>query len=71
MRGMLMAQMYQVPLVLTAQPEGGYTVTSPALPEFIPEGDTLVEALTHAEDALVAVVERYEDLGRVLPQVLT
>jgi 5,10-methylenetetrahydromethanopterin reductase len=30
-----MADVYKVPLVLTAQPEGGYTVTSSALPELI------------------------------------
>ena len=26
---------YKIPLVLTPQPEGGYTVTSPLLPELI------------------------------------
>ena len=36
--------MYRIPLVFTPQPEGGYTVTSPALPELITEGDTLEEA---------------------------
>jgi hypothetical protein len=32
-----MAQTYKIPLMLRAQPEGGYTVTSPALPELITE----------------------------------
>jgi hypothetical protein len=32
-------------LILIAQPEGGYTVTSPVLPELITEGDTVDEAL--------------------------
>lgn len=62
-----MAQVYKVPLVLTSQPEGGYTVTSPVLPELVTEGDTLDEALDHVRDALKAVVEAYEDLGRPLP----
>ena len=31
---------YRVPLVLTPQPEGGYTVTSPLFPELITEGDS-------------------------------
>ena len=29
--------MYRVPLVFTPQPEGGYTVTSPVLPELLTE----------------------------------
>ena len=52
---------YKVPLVMTPQPEGGYTVTSPVLPELVTEGDTLSEALHNAKDALAAVVELYEE----------
>lgn len=59
-----MVQVYKVPLVLVPQPEGGYTVTSPILPELVTEGDTLDEALEHVRDALKAVIETYEDLGR-------
>jgi antitoxin HicB len=62
-----MAQIYKIPLMLRAQPEGGYTVTSPALPELITEGDTVEAALAHVADALAAVVELYEDLGKPLP----
>jgi len=62
-----MASIYKIPLVLKAQPEGGYTVTSPTLPELITEGDTLEEALDHVRDALQAVFELYEDMGRPLP----
>ena len=47
---------YKVPLVMTPQPEGGYTVTSPALPELVTEGDTLSDALENAKDALAAAV---------------
>jgi antitoxin HicB len=65
-----MSDVYKVPLVLTRQPEGGFTVTSPALPELITEGDTLPEALDHARDALAAVLELYHDLGRSLPASL-
>jgi antitoxin HicB len=65
-----MAQVYKVPLVLTPQPEGGFTVTSPALPELLTEGDTVEEALENVRDALKAVVETYEDLGRTLPAQL-
>jgi len=58
---------YRVPLDLTPQAEGGYVVTSPVLPELLTEGDTLEEALHHADDAFAAVVEMYEDSGRPLP----
>jgi antitoxin HicB len=59
--------LYKVPLLLSPQPEGGFTVTSPLLPELITEGDTVEEALENVRDALAALVEAYEDLGRVLP----
>lgn len=59
---------YKIPLILTPQPEGGYTVTSPLLLELITEGDSLDEALENVKDALVAVIETYQDLGWSLPQ---
>jgi antitoxin HicB len=59
--------LYRVPLLFSPQPEGGYTVTSPALPELVTEGDTLAEAFANARDALAAVVELYADERRALP----
>lgn len=59
---------YKIPLVLTPQAEGGYTVTSPLLPELVTEGDTVDDALANVRDALAAVIETYEDLGRSLPR---
>ena len=58
---------YKVPLVLTPQPEGGFTVTSPVLPELLTEGDTVEQSIDNARDALAAVVEIYQDQGRALP----
>jgi antitoxin HicB len=58
---------YKVPLVLTPQPEGGFVVTSPVLPELITEGDTVEDAIENASDCLGSVIEIYEDLGRSLP----
>ncbi len=58
---------YKVPLLLTPQSEGRYTVTSPLLPELVTEGDSMPEALNNVEDALAAVIEIYQDLGRQLP----
>jgi antitoxin HicB len=57
----------RLPLVFTPQPEGGFTVTSPALPELVTEGDTLDEAYANVRDALLAVFEIYADEGRPLP----
>jgi antitoxin HicB len=68
--GMQMGTVYKLPLVLEPQPEGGYTVTCPLLPELITEGDSVPEAIHNAEDALVAIIEAFEDLGRPLPPVL-
>ncbi|MGH9938679.1 MAG: type II toxin-antitoxin system HicB family antitoxin [Blastocatellia bacterium] len=58
--------LYKIPLVFSPQPEGGFTVTSPLLPELVTEGDTFDEALTNVRDALAAVIEAYQDLGRTL-----
>ncbi len=57
----------RIPLTLEPQPEGGYTVTSPLLPELITEGDTISECLANAEDAFAVVLEIYEDEERPLP----
>jgi antitoxin HicB len=59
--------LYRLPLIFSPQPEGGYTVTSPVLPELVTEGDTLDEAFANVRDALAAVVEIYEEEGRPLP----
>lgn len=59
--------LYKIPLLLTPQPEGGFTVTSPLLPELVTEGETIAEAMENVEDALEAVIEAYQDLGRSLP----
>ena len=59
---------YKIPLLLTPQPEGGYTVTSPLLPELVTEGDLLNDALENVQDALATVIELYQDMGRSLPE---
>ncbi|MBN3906303.1 MULTISPECIES: type II toxin-antitoxin system HicB family antitoxin [unclassified Nostoc] len=62
--------LYKIPLLLTPQPEGGFTVTSPLLPELITEGNSVDEVLVNARDAFEAVLEVYEDLGKELPHNL-
>ena len=59
--------LYKLSLVFSPQPEGGFTVTSPLLPELVTEGDTFDEAMANVRDALAAVIEAYRDLGRNLP----
>ncbi|MCD5407468.1 MAG: type II toxin-antitoxin system HicB family antitoxin [Desulfotomaculum sp.] len=58
---------YKVPLVLSPQAEGGYTVTSPVLPELVTEGEDFSEAMKNVQDALVAVLEIYQDSGKPFP----
>lgn len=65
-----MSQIYKLPLVLEPQPEGGYTVTCPLLPELITEGDSVQDALQNANDALTTIVEGLATLGKSLPPAL-
>ncbi len=65
-----MENIYKLPLVLEPQPEGGYTITCPLLPNLITEADTLDEVIPNVSDALAALIEAYEDLNQPLPTVL-
>ncbi len=42
-------------------------MTSPLLPELITEGDTFEDAVENVRDALAAVLEAYQETGRMLP----
>ncbi len=53
---------------LHPQPEGGYTVFVPALPEVVTEGDTRDEALANARDAIELVLAMYRADGRDIPE---
>lgn len=61
----------KVPITIDREPEGGYAVRSPALPELITEGATLGHAVEQIQDAVAAVLELYEDLGKPLPSGMT
>jgi antitoxin HicB len=65
-----MASVYKLPLILEPQPEGGYTVTCPLLPDLVTEADTLDEVMPNVADALAALLEAYEDTKRTLPAAL-
>ena len=56
--------LYKIPLLLTPQPEGGFTVTSPLLPELVTEGESIDEVLVNVRDAFEAIRELYDDLGK-------
>jgi antitoxin HicB len=66
----MMKNIYKLPLILEPQPEGGYTVTCPLLPNLITEADNLEEVTPNVADALSALIEAYEDLGQPLPSIL-
>jgi antitoxin HicB len=65
-----MEPIYKLPLVLEPQPEGGYTITCPLLPNLVTEADTLDEVIPHITDALAALIEACEELKQPLPAVL-
>jgi antitoxin HicB len=63
-------RIYKLPLVLEPQSEGGYAVTCPLIPELVTEADTLDEVQPHVADAVAALIEIHQDLGKPFPQTL-
>lgn len=59
---------YAYPYDMAAQPEGGFTVTFPDVPEAITEGDSAEDAHAQAEDALISALSFYTDEGQPLPR---
>lgn len=49
------------------EPEGGYTVTCPALPPVVSYGDTLEEARRNAREAIELVLQVYRDEKKPIP----
>jgi len=54
-------------VVFEPQAEGGYTVSVPALPEVVTEGETEAEALQMAKEAICLVLDYRRDHGLPLP----
>jgi antitoxin HicB len=67
---MIHKDIHRLPHVLEPQPEGGYVVTCPILPELITEGDSVQEALQNANEALAALIEPAKVLKRPLDLAL-
>jgi antitoxin HicB len=59
---------YAYPYELLPQPEGGFTVRFPDVPEAITQGDNEQEAVTMAEDALVTALSFYTERAEPLPR---
>ena len=55
------------PVKLNKEPEGGYTVTFPDIPEAITCGESIEDALYHAKDALESAMDFYLDDKRPVP----
>jgi antitoxin HicB len=59
---------YAYPYELLPQPEGGFTVAFPDVPEAITQGDTERAAAAMAEDALVTALSFYTEHAEPLPR---
>ena len=58
---------YSYTVVFEPSVEGGYTVTCPALPGVVTEGDSLEEARTMAADAIRCYLESLHKDGIAIP----
>lgn len=67
---MLHKEIHRLPLILEPQPEVGYVVTCPILPELITDGNTVQEAMQNAKDALSELIEASKVLKRPLDLAL-
>ena len=62
-----MLMSYSFSVILKPQPDGGFTVLVPALPEVVTEGDTEQQALLNAEGAIRAVLDYRRANGLTIP----
>jgi antitoxin HicB len=59
---------YAYPYTAAPQPEGGFSIVFPDLPEAISQGDTEEEVKAMAQDTLVTALSFYTDAGEPLPR---
>ncbi len=62
-----MTAMFNYPVNIEEQPEGGYIVTFPDVPEAITQGEDMDEALLYAVDALETALSFYVEDRKPLP----
>ena len=58
-----MTKLEEFEIILSSQPEGGFTVTVPELPDVVTEGDTREQAIDMAREAIEGYLETVADLG--------
>ncbi|MBI4556792.1 MAG: type II toxin-antitoxin system HicB family antitoxin [Candidatus Hydrogenedentes bacterium] len=68
MQGDTSLKTYSYTIVLEPAEEGGYTVTVPALPPVVTEGDTFEEAIEMAKDAIALYLRTLIEEGKPIPQ---
>lgn len=54
-------------ITLRPEPEGGFTVRVPALPEIVTYGESEDEAIAMAKDAIALVLESRKERGELIP----
>ena len=54
-------------VILTPEPEGGFTITMPAFPDYVGFADTEEEALVLAREGIAFEIERLRDQGEAPP----
>lgn len=59
--------MYTYKIHLHKEPEGGFTVTVPALPGCITYGEDIDEAIGMAKEAIELYIEELKDRGESIP----
>jgi len=57
----------QYSVILTPEPEGGFTITMPAFPEYVGYAQTEEEALALAREGITFEIERLRDQGQAPP----
>lgn len=59
--------MYSYKILLHPEPEGGFTVTVPALPGCITYGEDVEAALVMAKEAIELYIEELKETGEPIP----
>ena len=59
--------MYTYKILLNKIPEGGYSVSVPALPGCLTYGENIDEALGMAKEAIELYIEELNDRGELIP----
>jgi antitoxin HicB len=62
-----MSEKVKYPALFDPAVEGGFIVTFRDIPEAITQGETEIEAMEMAQDALRTALEFYDEDGRVYP----